>query len=364
MEQDRLCGDCVMKDFLTLSDFSGEEIQEIVNLALELKKARGGRRTPLFNRRTPLSNRWTPLSDRLTPLAGKTAVLIFDKPSLRTKLTFQTAIYELGGNAVDMPSSNGRLGERESIYDIAKNLERWVHLLIVRTYDDNAVRELAKHTGIPVINALTDKYHPCQSIAFGLTVKEKFGDKKVKVAFVGDGNNVCVSHAKYCAKVGYEFVAITPKGYEPPATDIPEGILVTNNISKGIKDADVVYTDVWASMGQEGEIERRLKDFEGYRVDGKMMAKANSNYTSGSRSPAFSHCLPAHRGVEVTDEVLDGPNSIVFDEAENRLHAHKAIMLYMLDRARRSGNGVRRSDNIGGKIDGEQWKNKDWYSWA
>ena len=301
------------KDFLTLSDFSSAEIREIVDLSLSVKRERAAGR---------LGNE----------MAGKTAVLIFDKPSLRTKITFETAIYELGGNALNM-SSVGRLGERESVYDLAKNLERWVHLLVVRTYDDKAVADLAKFAKIPVINALTDKFHPCQSIALGTALREKFGDKKIKVAFVGDGNNVCASHLDYCVKVGYDFSITTPKGYEldrdivencrKTALETGSKITATNSIDEGLKDADLVYTDVWASMGQETEAEKRKALFAEYQVNENLMKKAKPD-------ALFSHCLPAHRGEEVVDSVMDGENSIAFDEAENRLHAHKAIILYLL----------------------------------
>ena len=306
------------RDFLTLSEFSSEEIRKIVDLSLEVKKERAQGK----------------LRDEMK---GKTAVLVFDKPSLRTKITFQTVIYELGGNALDMPSANGKLGERESIYDVAKNLERWVHLLVVRTFDDDILRKFAGYLNIPVINALTDKFHPCQSIAFGVALKEKFGDKKIKVAFVGDGNNVCASHLHYCAKLGYDFSAVSPKGYELKpeivaeskkiAADTGSLITLTNDIDQGLKDADVVYTDVWASMGQENQAAVRKGIFSPYQVNEDLMKKAKPD-------ALFSHCLPAVRGEEVTDGVLDGEFSIAFEEAENRLHAHKAIILYLLQQSK------------------------------
>jgi len=307
------------KDFLTLSDFSSEEIREIIDISLELKKERYAGK---------LRN----------DMLGKTAVLIFDKPSLRTKITFETAIYELGGNALSMSSANGKLGERESVADIAKNLERWVHLLVVRTFDDDAVIKLAQSANVPVINALTDKFHPCQSVALGVTLREKFGDKKIKFAYIGDGNNVCTSHLNFCAKVGYDFTAITPAGYEPNSEIVEKcrkiaektdgKIIITDNIDEGLADVDVVYTDVWASMGHESEAQKRKKIFGKYRVDENLMKKAK-------KGALFSHCLPAHRGDEVVDEVLDGEFSIAFDEAENRLHAHKAIILYLLKQSKR-----------------------------
>jgi len=307
------------RDFLTLSDFSSEEIREIIDLSLELKKER--------------------YAGKLRgDMLGKTAVLIFDKPSLRTKITFETAIYELGGNALSMSSANGKLGERESVADIAKNLERWVHLLVVRTFDDDAVIKLAQSADIPVINALTDNFHPCQSVALGVTLREKFGDKKIKLAYIGDGNNVCTSHLNFCAKAGYDFTAITPVGYQPNVQIVENGrktaektgakIIITDNIDEGLADVDVVYTDVWASMGHESEAQKRKKVFGKYRVDENLMKKAKNG-------ALFSHCLPAHRGDEVVDEVLDGEFSIAFDEAENRLHAHKAIILYLLEKSKR-----------------------------
>lgn len=306
------------RDFLTLSDFSSEEIRKMVDLSLEVKKERAHGKLR-------------------SDMQGKTAVLVFDKPSLRTKITFETAIYELGGNALDMPSSNGKLGERESVYDIAKNLERWVHILVVRTFSDEILREFAGHIKVPVINALTDKFHPCQSIALGVTLREKFGDKKIKMVFVGDGNNVCTSHLNYCAKMGYDFCVVSPKGFELSAETAADSrkvatrtgsfINITNDIDEGLKDADIVYTDVWASMGQEDQAQARRELFLPYRVNEELMKKAKPD-------ALFSHCLPAHRGEEVTDGVLDGERSIAFDEAENRLHAHKAVLLYLLQQSK------------------------------
>ena len=302
------------KDFLTLFDYTSDEIKEILSIAEDVK-----------------SNRF---SDSIRKdMAGKSAVLIFDKPSLRTKLTFETGIYELGGNAMSMSGANGRLGERESIADIAHNLERWVHLLVVRTFAHEAIVELAKECKVPVINALTDKYHPCQSLALGLTIKEKFGDKQITLTYIGDGNNVCVSHMIFSAKMGYNFVAATPEGYEISSKELEiareeaakNGATITTTYSaqEAVKDADLVYTDVWASMGQEDEADERKRIFMPYQINSDLMSYAPKN-------ALFTHCLPAHRGDEVTDEVIDSDISIVFDEAENRLHAHKAIMAYLL----------------------------------
>ncbi len=302
------------RDFLTLFDYTSDEIKELIELAAEVKADR------------------SPEAPR-TDLQGKSAVLIFDKPSLRTKLTFETGIYELGGNAMSMAGANGRLGERESIADIAHNLERWVHLLVVRTFGHETIEELAKECSVPVINALTDRFHPCQSLALGLTIKEKFGDKKITLTYLGDGNNVCVSHMIYAVKMGYNFVAATPVGYEIPAAELKTAqeeaakngcsVIVTNDAKEAVKDADLVYTDVWASMGQEDEADDRHGIFMPLQINDELMATA-------PKGALFSHCLPAHRGDEVTDSVIDSDVSIVFDEAENRLHAHKAVMVYLM----------------------------------
>ncbi len=306
------------RDFLTLLDYSSNEIREIIDIAADIKA-----------KRSPDALR--------DDLKGKSVVLIFDKPSLRTKLTFETGIYELGGNAMTMADSNGRLGARESIADIAHNLERWVHMIVVRTFGHEIIEDLAKHAKVPVINALTDSFHPCQSLALGLTLREKFGDKKITLAYLGDGNNVCVSHMNYAAKMGYNFVAATPKGYEIPSDMLSNAQLevaknggstsTTYDPKEAVANADLVYTDVWASMGQESEAAERKKIFMPFQVNEEIMGAA-------PKSALFSHCLPAHRGDEVTDGVIDSSASIVFDEAENRLHAHKAVMIYLM----RQGN--------------------------
>lgn len=302
------------KDFLTLLDYNSEEINHILSIGASIKAERAA-------------------GIKNTTMDGKTAVLIFDKPSLRTKITFETGIYELGGNALNMASSTGRLGERESIADMAHNLERWVHLLVVRTFAHSAIEELAREAKIPVINALTDEYHPCQSMALGMTVNEKFNGDKITISYLGDGNNVCASHMLYAAKCGHNFVAATPKGYEPDSNIVKAAqlaakesgatITVTNDPVEAVKQSELIYTDVWASMGQEDEADSRAKIFAPFQVNGELFAKAPD-------SALFTHCLPAHRGDEVTDEVIDSDRSIVFDEAENRLHAHKAIMIHLL----------------------------------
>ncbi len=303
------------RDFLTLLDYSSDEIAEILSIGATLKEQRKQ-------------------GVQSTVMQGKTGVLIFDKPSLRTKLTFETGIFELGGNALSMAATTGKLGERESIADMAHNLERWVHLLVVRTFSQESIVELAKYASVPVINALTDEYHPCQSMALGMLVNEKFGGDKITMTYVGDGNNVCVSHMLYAAKSGHNFIAATPKGYEPPAAELKAArdaakafgttISVTNNPEEAVAASQLVYTDVWASMGQESEADARATLFAPYQINDALMSKAPSE-------ALFSHCLPAHRGDEVTDSVIDSTRSVVFDEAENRLHAHKAIMSFLLN---------------------------------
>ncbi len=301
-------------DFLTLLDYNSEEINNILSIGATIKAERAA-------------------GVKNTTMDGKTAVLIFDKPSLRTKITFETGIYELGGNALNMASSTGKLGERESIADMAHNLERWVHLLVVRTFSHRAIEELANEAGIPVINALTDDYHPCQSMALGMTVNEKFAGEKITMTYLGDGNNVCASHMLYAAKCGHNFIAATPKGYEPNS-EITKAAMeaaklsgskieITNNPNEAVKNSELIYTDVRASMGQENKADSRAKIFEPFQVNGPLFAKAPD-------SALFTHCLPAHRGDEVTNDVIDSDRSIVFDEAENRLHAHKAIMIHLL----------------------------------
>ncbi|MCX7727082.1 MAG: ornithine carbamoyltransferase [Chitinispirillaceae bacterium] len=301
------------RDLITLLDLSSEEIEKILELAKKIKEERNN-----FNN---------------SSFKNKSAVMIFEKPSLRTRITFETAIYELGGNAISLSSDMIGMGKRESVKDIAKNLERWVHLIIARTYSHNTVEELAHYSSIPVINALTDLFHPCQALAFAQTLREHRKElTQIKVVFVGDGNNVCNSLMVLCAKMGYNFTAICPPRYVPDhqilskCVDIAKqkgsSITVTNQIDNSLSDATVIYTDVWTSMGQEKEAERRKRDFAAYQVNSDLLSKAPSDVL-------VSHCLPAHREEEITSEVLDSEHSIAFDEAENRLHVQKAIIVYL-----------------------------------
>jgi ornithine carbamoyltransferase len=279
-------------------------------------------------------------ADFRTALAGKQIVLFFEKPSFRTRLTFESGIYSLGGHAMFVDQLTSRIGEREPLSDMAHNLERWVDAMVLRTFAHSTVTELARFSSIPVINALSDFEHPCQALADFMTLYERYGDlAKVHLAYVGDGNNVSHSLMLGAALFGCHIVVGTPKGFEPDdgvlaaSREIAAGtgatIQVVNDPIEAVADADAVYTDVWASMGQEAEIAERARIFAGFRVTPKLMANA-------AAGAVFMHCLPAHRGEEVDAAVIDSPCSVVFDQAENRLHIQKAILLQLL------GGGVRR----------------------
>jgi ornithine carbamoyltransferase len=271
-------------------------------------------------------------------LQGKQLVLIFEKPSLRTRVTFEVGMTSLGGYAIYLDHTKPRLGERESIKDIARNLERWVHGIVARTFAHAAVQELADHASIPVINALTDLLHPCQALADYFTLGEKLGRLKgLKLAFVGDGNNVCHSLMITGAKLGVSVNVATPPGFEPKAEIVEDAkafarksgakVHLFNDPLEAVAGAQAVYTDVWASMGQEYAAHLRAQVFVPYRVTEELMAAAGPG-------ALFMHCLPAHRGQEVTDAVIDSPQSVVFDQAENRLHVQKALLLLLMQNGR------------------------------
>jgi len=278
-------------------------------------------------------------ADFRTALAGKQIVLFFEKPSFRTRLTFEAGINSLGGQAMFVDQLTSRIGEREPICDMAHNLERWVDALVLRTFAHSTITELARFASIPVINALSDYEHPCQAMADFLTLREKFGDlRKVHLAYVGDGNNVAHSLMLGAALFGAHIVVGTPKGYEPDQNVLAKAleiaqltgatIKVVNDPVEAVTGADAVYTDVWASMGQEAETGARARIFAAFKVTPKLFAHA-------APGAVFMHCLPAHRGEEVESEVIDSEASVVFDQAENRLHIQKAIMLHLLGGARR-----------------------------
>ncbi len=267
-------------------------------------------------------------------LRHKRLAMIFEKDSLRTRFTFDIGIQDLGGSAVFMDHRDARLGSRESVKDVAKNLQRWVHGIVSRTFKHKTLDELAAHADIPVINGLSDFVHPCQALADFFTLTEKWGDVRGRtLCYVGDGNNTCHSLIHTAAKLGVHIRVCSPEGYEPNSRVVNEAmrtgtetgseVTILNDPDAAADGADAIYTDVWASMGQEDEIEERNGIFAAYQVDEDMMARAKPD-------AYFMHCLPAHRGWEVTQEVMDGPQSVVYDIAENRLHVQKAVMALLM----------------------------------
>ena len=300
-------------DFLSLRDFTPEQVRRLLDLASDIKK-----RPDAYS----------------AALKGKTLALIFEKPSLRTRVSFDVGIQQLGGFSVYLSPAEINLGKRESIHDVAKNLERMVQGIMIRTFAHEIVEEMAREASVPVINGLTDYSHPCQAMADFLTVLEVKGRVDgVKLAFVGDGNNVAHSLMFAGALLGAHVSVVTPAGYEPKADALAwataqagrtgGSCVVTSDPVEGVRGADVIYTDVWASMGQEAEAAARKKIFLPYQVNEAMVAHAKPDYS-------FMHCLPAHRGEEVSAGVIDSPHAVVFQEAENRLHAQKAIMLDLM----------------------------------
>ena len=302
-----------MSDFLSIRDFSATQIQRLLDLALEIKNH-------------PESY--------FTALKGKTLAMIFEKPSLRTRVTFDVGIQQLGGFSIYLSPAEINLGKRESVYDVAKNLERMVQGIMIRTFAHDIVVKMAEYASIPVINGLTDFSHPCQAMADYLTIVETKGKvADLKVAFLGDGNNVAHSLMFAGAQLAANVWVASPPGYEPDQNAVDwaferslrtgGSITITNDPVEAAFGADVICTDVWTSMGQEAETEKRKKVFAPYQVNAHLFAKAKDD-------AIFLHCLPAHRGDEVTDEVIDSPRSLVFQEAENRLHAQKAILLELM----------------------------------
>ncbi len=297
------------RDLVSMDDLTPEEISALLRHALDLKR-RADRRE--------------------APSAGRVLAMIFEKPSLRTRVTFEVAMWQLGGTAIYLAPQDVQLGTRESVPDAARNLERWVHAIMARTFAHETVEQLAAAARIPVINGLSDREHPCQALADLLTVYERFeGFRDVTLAWVGDGNNVCHSLLLGAAKVGLNVRVATPRGYAPDpaivrraaALAAARGSLVdlTEDPHEAVRGADVVYTDVWASMGQEHEAHERSQIFRPYQVNAALLGRARPG-------AAVMHCLPAHRGEEITDEVIDGPQAVVLDQAENRLHAQKALL--------------------------------------
>jgi len=306
-------------DLVSVSDFKPAEASNLLELTALLKSRP---------------------QDFRTALAGKQIVLFFEKPSLRTRLTFEAGINSLGGSSFFIDQTHSRLGQREPLPDIAHNVERWVDGMVLRTFSHATVADMAAYASIPVINALSDHEHPCQAFADFFTLREKFGDlSKVKLAYVGDGNNVAHSLLLAAAMLGSHIAVATPACYEPDAKVLAKArelarqtgatVEITTDPQMAVAGACAVYTDVWASMGQEAETELRRKIFSPFQVNRKLMSLAASD-------AVFMHCLPAHRGDEVTASVIDSPASVVFDQAENRLHIQKAILMVLL------GKGMRR----------------------
>jgi ornithine carbamoyltransferase len=283
----------------------------------------------LFETASAMKKDYAPFSKSM---AGHSAILLFEKPSLRTRISFEVGIAKLGGNAIYMDHSGQRLGERESVTDYGKNLERWVSLIVARVFRNSVVNELALAAKVPVINALCDLYHPCQALADYLTLWQRHGKVRgLRVAYVGDGNNVCHSLMHGAAILGAELVAITPKGHEcdeeitAEARALAErggGKITVTNDPDAVKGVDAVYTDVWVSMGESAHSASERKKFLRFQINEALMAKAGPN-------AVFMHCLPAKRGQEVVDAVMDGPASVVYDQAENRMHAQCALMYHM-----------------------------------
>jgi ornithine carbamoyltransferase len=301
------------RDLLTLADIEPAEFSHLMDVAARLKAdLKAGRAHP-----------W---------LAGKTLSMIFEKPSLRTRVTFETGMNQLGGVAIYLGPADILLGQRESVPDIGKNLSLWVDAIMARTFAHRSVIELAANASVPVINGLSDLYHPCQVMADCFTLRELRGKdlSSLSVAFVGDGNNMSHSWMLASARLGFRLTVVCPEGYEPSPEVIAKAralgavsLEITRDLESGTRGADVLYTDVWASMGQEAEAEARRKIFAPYQINQRVVDNA-------AKDVVVMHCLPAHRGEEITGEVIDGPHSVVLQEAENRLHIQKALIAWLL----------------------------------
>ena len=298
-----------MKDFISIDQCSYEELNELLALSIELKALdkSGGRDLCL---------------------AGKTLAMLFEKTSLRTRMSFQVAMTDLGGHAIYLkPEDIGIIGKREPAKDMARVLDRYVHGIMARTFSHGTIIELAEYAEVPVINALSDFSHPCQAMADLQTIAEHLGDLKgLKLAYIGDGNNVARSLVFACAKFGMQCVVASPAGYELDSESIDKGNQIAagtavqmSDPKQAVSDANVVYTDTWVSMGQEDEKARRVKDFEGFQVNAELMSSA-------PKDAKIMHCLPAYRDYEITDEAVECENSIIFDQAENRLHFQRALL--------------------------------------
>ncbi len=309
------------RDFRWVTDINRDELQEIFQLTAEMKD-----RPEQFSR----------------SLAGKTMAMINEKQSLRTKVTFEAGIQQLGGYSVYLTNHDINLGKREPVKDVARNLARWVDLIVARVFKQATINELAEYACVPVINALSDDGHPCQIVSDMFTLWDQLRGRDslhgFRIAYVGDGNNVCNSLILSAGLLGLHMVVCTPAGYEPSpravdtgrrmAEEIGGSVMFEPDPKKAVKETEAIYTDVWTSMGQEAETEKRLKAFQGYQVNEALLESATPK-------TVIMHCLPAHRGEEITEGVLESERSIVFDQAENRLHGQKAIMKFLIDRSAR-----------------------------
>jgi ornithine carbamoyltransferase len=299
------------RSFTRVADWSRNELLEVLDLADDLKRRQQARE-----------------EHHLLP--GRTLGMIFQKPSTRTRVSFEVGIYQLGGTGLYLSAGDLQLGRGETIKDTAVVLSRYLDAIMIRTFAQSDVEELAANASIPVINGLTDSAHPCQALADVMTIRERFGRlEALKVVYLGDGNNVCASLMVACAKLGMNFVAATPADYRPEeeavriAREAGGGVELTDDPRAAVEGADVLYTDVWTSMGQEDERQERLQDLAGFGIDAKLVEQAGE-------SAIVLHCLPAHYGEEITEDVLYGPQSAVWDQAENRLHAQKALMALVI----------------------------------
>jgi ornithine carbamoyltransferase len=302
-----------MKNFLSINDCSTEQLKKLLRESSELKKLYKSGKQDLC-------------------LGGKTLAMLFEKPSLRTRISFEVAMTDLGGSAIYVrPEDIGGIGKREPVKDIARVLSRYVDGIMARTFEHQTIVEMAEFATVPVINALTDRLHPCQAMADVLTISEHFERLEgIKIAFIGDGNNVARSLAMACAKLGMKMVIASPSGYELDDESIAEANKVsadsvrqTNNPTEAAVEADVIYTDTWVSMGQENEKQKRIEAFGGFQINTKLLKSAPTGVK-------IMHCLPAYRGFEITDEVAESENSIMFDQAENRLHFQRALLKKLL----------------------------------
>ncbi|HEX8342827.1 MAG TPA: ornithine carbamoyltransferase [Tepidisphaeraceae bacterium] len=306
-----------MKHFISIAEHTPAVLHDLLDLAGRLKAQlkSTGRNDPL--------------------LAGRTAALIFEKPSLRTKVSFAQAMHQCGGNAIVLTGDEIGLGKREPARDVARVLSGMCDVIVARTFEHAKVQELASYSGVPVVNALTDYSHPCQAMSDMLTLRERFGKLEgLTLAYVGDGNNVARSLAVACGKFGVRFVCATPGGYELPADDMDRVMAqvpgmdfeTTHDPFDAVRGADAVYTDTWTSMGQEAEKQKRIDDFKGFQINAALMAEAAGH-------AVVLHCLPAYRGLEITDEMMEFDRSLVFQQAENRLHFQKALIVHLLGKA-------------------------------